>query len=80
MPGKDRIIGATIVAQHAGELIAEIALAMKHRIGLGKLLGTVHAYPTLAEANKAAAGEWRKAHQPEWLLRRVEAYHRWRRR
>ena len=79
-PGKDRILGATIVAPHAGELIAEIALAMKHRIGLRKLLGTVHAYPTLAEANKAAAGEWRKAHQPEWLLRWVETYHRWQRR
>ena len=79
-PGKDRILGATIVAPHAGELIAEIALAMKHRVGLKKLLGTVHAYPTLAEANKAAAGEWRKAHQPERLLRWVEAYHRWQRR
>ena len=79
-PGKDRILGATIVAPHAGELIAEIALAMKHRIGLKKLLGTVHAYPTLAEANKAAAGEWRRAHQPERLLRLVEAYHRWQRR
>ena len=80
VPGKDRIIGATILAHNAGELIAEIALAMKHRIGLGKLLGTIHAYPTLAEANKAAAGEWRKAHQPERLLRWVEYYHRRRRR
>ena len=78
-PGRDRIIGATIVGHNAGELIAEAALAMKHRIGLRKLLGTVHAYPTMAEANKYAAGEWRKAHQPERLLRLVALYHRWRR-
>ena len=79
-PGKDRILGATIVGHNGGELIAPIALAMKHNIGLKKLLGTVHAYPTMAEANKMAAGEWRKANQPERLLRLVETYHRWRRR
>ncbi|MCA1653478.1 MAG: NAD(P)/FAD-dependent oxidoreductase, partial [Sphingomonadales bacterium] len=79
-PGKDRILGASIVAHNAGEMVAELALAMKHRIGLKKLLGTVHAYPTMAEANKMAAGEWRKAHQPERLLRWVERYHAWRRR
>ncbi|HET9427011.1 MAG TPA: FAD-dependent oxidoreductase [Allosphingosinicella sp.] len=78
-PGKDRIIGATIVGHNAGELIAPIALAMKHDIGLRKLLGTVHAYPTMAEANKMAAGEWRKARQPERLLGLVERYLRWRR-
>ena len=78
-PGKDRILGATIVGHNAGELIAPIALAMKHNIGLKKLLGTVHAYPTMAEANKMAAGEWRKARQPERLLNLVERYHRWRR-
>jgi pyruvate/2-oxoglutarate dehydrogenase complex dihydrolipoamide dehydrogenase (E3) component len=78
-PGKDRILGATIVGAHAGEWLAEIALAMRHGIGLGKILGTVHAYPTMAEANKYAAGEWRKARQPERLLRWAERWHRWRR-
>jgi pyruvate/2-oxoglutarate dehydrogenase complex dihydrolipoamide dehydrogenase (E3) component/uncharacterized membrane protein YdjX (TVP38/TMEM64 family) len=78
-PGKDRLLGATIVAANAGELIAEPALAMKHGLGLNKLLGTIHAYPTLAEANKYAAGEWKKANKPERLLAWVERYHRWRR-
>jgi pyruvate/2-oxoglutarate dehydrogenase complex dihydrolipoamide dehydrogenase (E3) component/uncharacterized membrane protein YdjX (TVP38/TMEM64 family) len=78
-PGKDRIIGATIVAAHAGELIAEIVLAMKHGLGLDKILGTIHAYPTLAEANKYAAGERKKAHKPERLLAWIERWHRWRR-
>jgi pyruvate/2-oxoglutarate dehydrogenase complex dihydrolipoamide dehydrogenase (E3) component len=78
-PGKDRILGATIVAQGAGEMLAELVLAMKHGIGLNKILGTIHAYPTMAEANKYAAGEWKKAHKPERLLRWVERYHRWRR-
>ena len=78
-PGKDRILGATIVANHAGEMLAELVLAMKHNIGLRKILGTIHAYPTMAEANKYAAGEWRKAHRPERLLAWVERYHRWRR-
>lgn len=78
-PGKDRILGATIVAHNAGEMIAEIVLAMRHGIGLGKLLGTIHAYPTMTEANKYAAGEWKKAHKPERLLRWVERYHGWRR-
>ncbi|HYG47627.1 MAG TPA: FAD-dependent oxidoreductase [Allosphingosinicella sp.] len=78
-PGKDRLLGATIVATQAGELIAELVLAMKHGLGLNKLLATIHAYPTLAEANKYAAGEWKKAHKPERLLAWVERYHRWRR-
>jgi pyruvate/2-oxoglutarate dehydrogenase complex dihydrolipoamide dehydrogenase (E3) component/uncharacterized membrane protein YdjX (TVP38/TMEM64 family) len=78
-PGKDRIIGATIVAVNAGELIAEYALAMKHGIGLNKILGTIHAYPTMAEANKYAAGEWKKAHKPERLLAWIERFHGWRR-
>jgi pyruvate/2-oxoglutarate dehydrogenase complex dihydrolipoamide dehydrogenase (E3) component len=77
-PGKDRLLGATIVAANAGELLAELVLAMKHGLGLNKLLGTVHAYPTLAEANKYAAGEWKKAHKPERLLAWVERWHRWR--
>ena len=79
VPGRDRILGVTIVGAEAGELIAEFALAMKHRIGLNGILGTVHAYPTRAEANKYAAGAWRRAHQPEALLRWVERFHAWRR-
>ncbi len=78
-PGKDKILGVTIVAAQAGELLAEFALAMKHGLGLNKILGTIHAYPTMAEANKYAAGEWKKANQPERLLKWVERYHRWRR-
>jgi pyruvate/2-oxoglutarate dehydrogenase complex dihydrolipoamide dehydrogenase (E3) component/uncharacterized membrane protein YdjX (TVP38/TMEM64 family) len=80
VPGKDRILGATIVGAHAGELLAEFVLAMRHGLGLNKILGTIHAYPTLAEANKYAAGEWRRAHAPERLLRWVQRYHAWRRR
>jgi pyruvate/2-oxoglutarate dehydrogenase complex dihydrolipoamide dehydrogenase (E3) component/uncharacterized membrane protein YdjX (TVP38/TMEM64 family) len=79
-PGRDRILGATIVAHAAGEMIAEIVLAMKHGIGLNKILGTIKAYPTMAEANKYAAGEWKKARKPERLLRLVERYHDWMRR
>jgi pyruvate/2-oxoglutarate dehydrogenase complex dihydrolipoamide dehydrogenase (E3) component len=78
-PGKDRLLGATIVAANAGELIAELVLAMKHGIGLNKILGTIHAYPTFAEANKYAAGEWKKAHKPKRLLGWIERYHSWRR-
>lgn len=78
-PGKDRILGVTIVGEHAGELLAEYVLAMKHNLGLNKILGTVHSYPTLAEANKYAAGEWKRAHAPQGLLRWVERFHRWRR-
>jgi pyruvate/2-oxoglutarate dehydrogenase complex dihydrolipoamide dehydrogenase (E3) component len=77
--GKDKILGATIVGAHAGDLLAEFILAMKHGIGLNKILGTIHSYPTLAEANKAVAGEWKRAHIPEKLLGRVEKFHAWRR-
>jgi dihydrolipoamide dehydrogenase len=79
-PGKDRILGVTIVGYHAAELLAEYVLAMKQGIGLNKILGTIHVYPTLSEANKFAAGEWRKAHKPEALLEWVEKYHSWCRR
>jgi pyruvate/2-oxoglutarate dehydrogenase complex dihydrolipoamide dehydrogenase (E3) component len=78
-PGKDRILGVTIVGAHAGDLIAEYVLAMRHKIGLNKILGTIHIYPTMAEANKYAAGEWKRAHAPQALLRWVERYHAWRR-
>lgn len=78
-PGKDRILGVTIVGEHAGELLAEYVLAMKHGLGLNKILGTIHTYPTMAEANKFAAGAWKKKHAPEGLLRMVGRYHDWRR-
>ena len=78
-PGSDRILGATIVGEQAGELIVEFITAMKHGIGLKKILGTIHIYPTLAEANKYAAGVWRRAHAPARLLAGLERYHAWRR-
>ncbi|BEV00478.1 FAD-dependent oxidoreductase [Novosphingobium olei] len=79
VPGKDRILGVTIVGEHAGELLGEYVLAMKHGLGLKKIMGTIHAYPTMIEANKFAAGEWRKAHVPHRVLGFVERYHAWRR-
>jgi pyruvate/2-oxoglutarate dehydrogenase complex dihydrolipoamide dehydrogenase (E3) component len=79
LPGKDTILGATIVGEHAGELIAEYVLAMKHGIGLNRILATLHTYPTFAEANKYAAGVWKKAHAPLRLLRWLERFHAWRR-
>jgi pyruvate/2-oxoglutarate dehydrogenase complex dihydrolipoamide dehydrogenase (E3) component/uncharacterized membrane protein YdjX (TVP38/TMEM64 family) len=79
IPGKDRILGVTIVGEHAGDLIAEYVLAMRHGLGLNKILGTIHIYPTLAEANKYAAGEWKRAHVPERLLEWVARFHNWRR-
>ncbi|HYL24287.1 MAG TPA: FAD-dependent oxidoreductase [Burkholderiales bacterium] len=78
-PGSDRILGATIVGEQAGELIVEFITAMKQGIGLNKILGTIHIYPTLAEANKYAAGAWRRAHAPARLLRALERFHAWRR-
>jgi len=78
-PGRDRILGVTIVGAHAAELIAEYVLAMKHGIGLNKILGTIHIYPTMAEANKYAAGQWKRAHAPQRLLGWVERFHGWRR-
>jgi pyruvate/2-oxoglutarate dehydrogenase complex dihydrolipoamide dehydrogenase (E3) component/uncharacterized membrane protein YdjX (TVP38/TMEM64 family) len=77
VPGKDRILGATIVGEHAGDLIIEYIAAMKHGIGLNKILGTIHIYPTLVEANKYAAGNWKRAHAPQGILRWIERYHRW---
>jgi pyruvate/2-oxoglutarate dehydrogenase complex dihydrolipoamide dehydrogenase (E3) component/uncharacterized membrane protein YdjX (TVP38/TMEM64 family) len=79
VPGKDRILGVTIVGEHAGDLLAEYVLAMKHGIGLNKILGTIHTYPTLAEANKYAAGNWKRAHAPQALLAWVQRFHAWRR-
>ncbi len=79
VPGKDRILGVTIVGEHAGDLLAEYVLAMKHGIGLNKILGTIHTYPTMAEANKYVAGNWKRAHAPEALLAWVARFHAWRR-
>ncbi len=79
VPGQDKILGATIVAAHAGDLLAEFVLAMKWNIGLNKLLGTIHIYPTMAEANKYAAGNWKRAHAPQAVLRWAEKFFAWRR-
>ncbi len=79
VPGKDKILGVTIVGAHAADLLAEYVLAMKQGLGLNKILGTIHTYPTMAEANKYAAGEWKRAHQPLALLRWVARFHTWRR-
>jgi len=76
-PGTDKILGVTIVGAHASDIISEFVLAMKHNLGLNKILGTIHIYPTLAEANKAAAGLWKRNHAPEKLLRWIARYHRW---
>ena len=76
-PGRDGILGATIIGEHAGELIAEYVAAMRHKLGMNKILGTIHVYPTLTEANKMAAGEWKRAHAPEGILRWLARYHRW---
>jgi pyruvate/2-oxoglutarate dehydrogenase complex dihydrolipoamide dehydrogenase (E3) component/uncharacterized membrane protein YdjX (TVP38/TMEM64 family) len=79
VPSKDKILGVTIVSEHAGDLLAEYVLAMKHGLGLNKILGTIHIYPTLAEANKYVAGEWKRAHSPTKLLKFVQKYHTWKR-
>jgi pyruvate/2-oxoglutarate dehydrogenase complex dihydrolipoamide dehydrogenase (E3) component/uncharacterized membrane protein YdjX (TVP38/TMEM64 family) len=78
-PGKDKILGATIVGANAGELLAEFVLAMKHGLGLNKILGTIHIYPTMAEANKNVAGNWKKDHAPQKVLDFLERFHTWRR-
>jgi pyruvate/2-oxoglutarate dehydrogenase complex dihydrolipoamide dehydrogenase (E3) component len=78
-PGKDKILGVCIAGSHAGDLLPEFVLAMKHGLGLNKILGTIHAYPTWAESNKYAAGEWKRAHAPQTILNWLEKYHAWRR-
>lgn len=76
---KDKILGVTIVSEHAGDLMAEFVLAMKHNLGLNKILATIHSYPIWAEGNKSVAGEWKRSHAPEGVLKWVEKYHSWRR-
>jgi len=78
VPGKDTLLGATIVGHHASDMIAEFVLAMKHGLGLSKVLGTIHIYPTLNEANKYVAGAWKHAHAPQRLLTFLQAFHRYR--
>ncbi len=79
VPGKDHILGVTIVGEHGGDLLAEFVLAMKHNLGLNKILGTIHTYPTLSEANKYAAGQWKRAHAPARILAWMQRYHTWKR-
>ena len=79
VPGKDRILGAVIVGAHAAEMLPEFVLAMKHQLGLNKILGTIHVYPTFSEAGKYAAGDWKRAHAPQRLLAFAERFHAWRR-
>jgi len=76
-PGSDKILGVMIVGPHAGDLIAEFVTAMKNGLGLKKILNTIHIYPTLAEANKLAAGEWQKAHIPQHLIEISARLLRW---
>ena len=78
-PGKDKILGVTIVSSHAGDLIAEYILAMKHSIGLNKILGTIHVYPTYSEANKFVAAEWKRSHLPLFLIKVLEKFNNIRR-
>jgi pyruvate/2-oxoglutarate dehydrogenase complex dihydrolipoamide dehydrogenase (E3) component len=78
-PGKDKILGVVVVGSHAGEILAEFTLAMKHGLGLNKILGTIHPYPTWNEAAKATAGQWKQANAPQRLLAMVEKIHSWRR-
>lgn len=77
-PGKDKILGVTIVGAHAGDLLMEFVTAMKYKLGLKKILGTIHTYPTMSEANKGVAGNWQKEHAPQFILKVLERYHRWR--
>ncbi|MDA9982053.1 FAD-dependent oxidoreductase [Gammaproteobacteria bacterium] len=79
VPGKDKILGATIVGEHAGDMLPEFVTAMKYGLGLNKILGTIHTYPTLSEANKYAAGKWKRAHAPRSVLKWLEKYHNWQR-
>ena len=79
-PKSDKILGVTIVGSHASDIIAEYVFAMKQNLGLNRILGTIHIYPTLAEANKYAAGEWKKARVPEKTISLLERFFSWRRR
>ena len=75
VPGKDKIIGVTIAGEHAGEIMTEFVLAMKWGLGLNKILGTIHTYPTMSEANKYAAGEWKRKNIIPWQIKLLEKFH-----
>jgi len=79
VPGKDKILGATIVGHHSGDIIVEYVTAMKYNLGLNKILGTIHIYPTLTETNKFVAGNWKRAHVPEKIMALLPKFHQWRR-
>jgi len=76
----DKILGVTIVGHNASELLSEYVTAMKHNLGLNKILGTIHLYPTMSEANKYAAGVWKRNHAPQYILGLLKKYHNWVRR
>lgn len=78
-PGSDRILGVTAVGAHAGEIIGEYVTAMKYGLGLNKILGTIHIYPTFSEANKYAAGVWKRQNAPQRVLKALGHFHSWRR-
>ena len=67
------------MGEHAGEIISEFIVAMRHGLGLNKILSTIHIYPTLSEANKFTAGNWKRAHAPQRVLNWLSRYHTWRR-
>jgi pyruvate/2-oxoglutarate dehydrogenase complex dihydrolipoamide dehydrogenase (E3) component len=75
VPGKDKVLGVTIVGEHAGDTIAEYVLAIKNNIGLNKILGTIHIYPTLAEANKFVAGVWKRKNTPKFIFKFLKFFH-----
>jgi len=77
VPGKDKILGCTIVGSQAGNLLPEFVTAMKYNIGLNKILGTIHAYPTMSEANKYVAGEWKRNHVSPRTMAWLDKFHRW---
>ena len=79
-PGKDKILGVTIAGEHAGDLIAEFVFAMQHGLGLNKILGTIHIYPTLAESVRFAAGNWKRKQVSERTMRILRTFNNWRRR
>lgn len=79
VPGKDRLLGATVVGAHAAELLPQFTLALRHGLGLNALLRTMHAYPTLGEMSRQLAGQWRRNHVPRWIYPWLERYHAWRR-
>jgi pyruvate/2-oxoglutarate dehydrogenase complex dihydrolipoamide dehydrogenase (E3) component len=80
VPGRDRLLGATVVAPRGGEMLAELTLAMRNGVGLKRVMGTIHPYPTYTEANRDAASAWRQAHAPAWIFPWLKRYHAWRRR